>query len=227
MNSSEIKSRLEKQFSGIQIQIINEGLVIKPEDLLRVAKFLKESDEFKMNYLSSVTAVDYLEFLESVYHLYSVDKRTGPVAPQGLSRSLERNIMEGIAPQGLSRSLERNIMEGIVLKVRVPRDKAIIPSLVPLFRGAEFQEREAYDMMGIVYEGHPDPRRIFMWEGFEGYPMRKDYIPEDADVLEMEDVEWLERHHVTVPIEYKEFAKQLKASGKEARAQRPTEKEPA
>jgi len=193
MNSVEVKSTLEKQFSGIQIQIINDGLVVKPEDLLRVAKFLKESDEFKMTYLSSVTAVDYLEFLESVYHLYSIEKRTGP----------------------------------IVLKVRAPRDKALIPSLVPVFRGAEFQEREAYDMMGIIYEGHPDPRRIFMWEGFEGYPMRKDYIPEDADVLEMEDVEWLERHNVTVPNEYKEFAKQLKASGKEARAQRPTEKEPA
>lgn len=193
MNVAEIKPKLEKQFSGIPIQIVNEGLVIKPEDLLRVAKFLKESEEFKMNYLSSITAVDYLEFLESVYHLYSIEKRTGPVT----------------------------------LKVRVPRDKAVIPSLVPIYRGAEFQEREAYDMMGITYDGHPDPRRIFMWEGFEGFPLRKDYIPEDADVLEMEDVEWLERHHVSVPNEYKEFAKQLKASGKEARAQRPAEKEPA
>lgn len=66
-----------------------------------------------------------------------------------------------------------------------------------------------------------------MWEGFEGFPLRKDYIPEDADVLEMEDVEWLEKNGVRVPAEYKEFAKQLKASGKEARAQKPMEKEPA
>ena len=193
MNTVETKIRLEKQFPGIQIQIVNEGLVLKPEDLMRVAKFLKESVEFKMNYLSSVTAVDYLEFLESVYHLYSVDKRTGPV----------------------------------VLKVRVPRNNPKIPSLVSIFRGAEFQEREAYDMFGIFYEGHPDLRRIFMWEGFEGFPLRKDYIPEDEDVLEWQDVEWLERHGVKVPEEYKKFAEQLKAAGKEARAQRPTEKEPA
>lgn len=192
MNTAEIKSKLESQFSGIQIQVVPTGaLLIKPGDLLRVAQFLKESDELKMNYLSVITAVDYVETLESVYHLYSIDQRTGPV----------------------------------VLKVRVPRDNPKIPSLVPIFRGAEFQEREAFDMMGIVYEGHPDPRRVFMWEGFEGYPLRKDYVPEDADVLEWEDVEWLERKGVKVPEEYKAFAKQLKESGKEARAERPTEKE--
>lgn len=187
MNTTEIKIRLEKEFPGIKIQIVNDALVIEPQDLIRVGKFLKESDEFKMNYLSVITAVDYLEFLESVYHLYSVDKKTGP----------------------------------IVLKVRVPRSNPKISSLVPIFRGAEFQEREAYDMMGIVYEGHPDLRRIFMWEGFEGWPLRKDYIPEDDDILEWEDVEWLERHGVKVPEEYKEFARQLKAAGKEARAERP------
>jgi NADH/F420H2 dehydrogenase subunit C len=191
MNAAEVKSRLEKQFPGIQIQSVNQALVLKPEDLRRVAEFLKESEEFRMNYLSCITAVDYLDSLESVYNLYSVEKRTGP----------------------------------IFLKLRVPRSHPKIPSLVDLYRGAEFQEREAYDMMGIVYEGHPDLRRIFMWEGFEGYPLRKDYIPEDEDVLEWEDVEWLERHGVNVPEEYKAFARELKEAGKEARAQRPTEKE--
>lgn len=191
METVEIKSRLEKQFPGIQITTANDAIVLKPEDLLRIAKFLKESEEFKMDYLSSVTAVDYLEFLESVYHLYSTVKKT----------------------------------EALVLKVRVPRNAPKIPSLFPIYRGAEFQEREAYDMMGIGYEGHPDLRRIFMWEGFEGFPLRKDYLPEDADVLEWEDVEWLEKRGVKVPENYKAFARELKESGKEARAQKPTEKE--
>ena len=79
MNPAEIKTKLESQFPGIQIQIVSDGLVLKPEDLVRTAQFLKEAGEFKMNYLSSITAVDYLEYCESVYHLYSVDKRTGPV----------------------------------------------------------------------------------------------------------------------------------------------------
>lgn len=63
----------------------------------------------------------------------------------------------------------------LVLKVQTPRDNAVVPSLVPLYPGAEFQEREAWDLMGIRYEGHPDLRRILMWEGFAGHPLRKDW----------------------------------------------------
>ncbi len=63
----------------------------------------------------------------------------------------------------------------LVLKVQTPRDNAVVPSLVPLYPGAEFQEREAWDLLGIRYEGHPDLRRILMWEGFAGHPLRKDW----------------------------------------------------
>ena len=69
----------------------------------------------------------------------------------------------------------------IILKVRTDRQDCVVPSATPLFRGAEFQEREAFDLYGVRFEGHPDLRRILMWEGFEGYPMRKDYIREDED----------------------------------------------
>lgn len=72
----------------------------------------------------------------------------------------------------------------ICLKVRVKPEDPRIPSLVPLFRGAEFQEREAYDMVGLAFEGHPDLRRILMWDGFAHYPLRKSYVPEDQDVLD-------------------------------------------
>ena len=63
-----------------------------------------------------------------------------------------------------------------MLRVRLT-DKAnpVMPSLTPIWPGADFQEREVYDMMGIRFEGHPNLRRILMWEGFEGYPLRKDY----------------------------------------------------
>jgi NADH-quinone oxidoreductase subunit C/D len=63
----------------------------------------------------------------------------------------------------------------VVFKAQVPRQDPRLPSLVPLFPGAEFQEREAWDLFGIRFEGHPDLRRILMWEGFHGHPMRKDW----------------------------------------------------
>ena len=63
----------------------------------------------------------------------------------------------------------------VVLHVQTDREDPLIPSLVPVFKGAEFQEREAYDMYGIRYQGHPDLRRILTWEGFHGFPLRKDW----------------------------------------------------
>ncbi|MEX0788343.1 MAG: NADH-quinone oxidoreductase subunit D [Anaerolineales bacterium] len=63
----------------------------------------------------------------------------------------------------------------LVFKTQVPRDSAVVPSLVSVFPGADFQEREAWDLLGIRFAGHPNLRRILMWEGFEGHPLRKDY----------------------------------------------------
>ncbi len=65
----------------------------------------------------------------------------------------------------------------LVLKTRCyGRDNAILPSVVGLWRGADYQEREIYDLMGIGFEGHPNLKRIVLWDGFEGHPQRKDYL---------------------------------------------------
>src|SRR4030095_930469 len=58
-------------------------------------------------------------------------------------------------------------------------DQAHVASLTPIWRGCEFQEREIYDLYGIVFDGHPDLRRILMWDGFKDFPMRKDYVEPD------------------------------------------------
>ncbi len=72
-------------------------------------------------------------------------------------------------------SLEHN--HSLVVKTRCyGRDNPTVPSLVALYRGADYQEREIYDLMGISFEGHPNLKRIVLWEGFEGYPLRKDYL---------------------------------------------------
>ena len=69
----------------------------------------------------------------------------------------------------------------VVLRLRTENraDQTHLPSLTPLWRGAEFQEREVYDLFGVVFDGHPDLRRILMWDEFEGFPMRRDYIAPD------------------------------------------------
>ena len=63
----------------------------------------------------------------------------------------------------------------VVLKAQTPRDNAVLPSLTPVWPGADFQEREAWDLYGIKFTGHPNLQRILMWEGFHGHPMRKDW----------------------------------------------------
>ncbi len=64
---------------------------------------------------------------------------------------------------------------GLVFKAQTSRDNASIPSLVRVWPGADFQEREAFDLYGIRFPGHPNLKRILLWDGFEGYPMRKDW----------------------------------------------------
>jgi NADH-quinone oxidoreductase subunit C/D len=65
--------------------------------------------------------------------------------------------------------------KALVFKVQVPRDEAVLPSLVSVYPGADFQEREAWDLLGIKFLDHPNLKRILMWEGYHGHPLRKDW----------------------------------------------------
>ena len=159
-----LKSALEELLPGLSLTIEGTSLVVSTADLIAVGKCLKENERFHLDYLANLTAIDYLPAapggmaqagppegrIEVVYHLYSMEKKHGPVT----------------------------------LRVKLPRANPVAPSVTPIWRGAEFQEREVYDLYGVTFEGHPDLRRILMWDGFDGHPMRKDYKPEDQNVLE-------------------------------------------
>jgi NADH-quinone oxidoreductase subunit C len=69
----------------------------------------------------------------------------------------------------------------LVLRMRTANrtDQVQMPSLTPVWRSAEFQEREVFDLFGIVFAGHPDLRRLLMWDEFEDHPMRRDYVEPD------------------------------------------------
>ena len=71
--------------------------------------------------------------------------------------------------------LDMKNVDRITVKVRVPTDDPHVPSVVELFPGADFPEREAFDMFGVIFEGHPDLRRILMPEDYQGYPQRRDF----------------------------------------------------
>jgi len=71
-------------------------------------------------------------------------------------------------------SIQHN--HSLVLKVRCSQENPQVPSVVSLGRGADFQEREIYDLLGVTFVGHPNLKRIFMWEGFQGHPLRRDYL---------------------------------------------------
>lgn len=72
-------------------------------------------------------------------------------------------------------SIRLNMMTALKLRIE-DRESPRAPSVTSVWEGANLQEREAYDLMGIVFEGHPDMRRIFLWDGFDGFPLRKDYL---------------------------------------------------
>jgi len=71
-------------------------------------------------------------------------------------------------------SMEHN--HSLTVKARTPREVASLPSVISLWRAADYQEREIYDLMGITFEGHPNMKRIVLWPEFSGHPLRKDFL---------------------------------------------------
>ncbi len=122
---------------------------VKPESISDVCEGLKSRSQFKFDLLSRLTAVDFIDHFEVVYHL---------------------------------RSLPMNSSAVLKARVGLGRTEASISSVVPIWRGADYQEREVWDLMGIRFEGHPNHKRIMLWEGFPGHPLRKDYVTYDQSI---------------------------------------------
>ena len=80
-------------------------------------------------------------------------------------------------------SLTRNATAVVKSKVGLGREEARIPSVVDIWRGADLQEREVWDLMGIIFDGHPNHKRIMLWEGFPGHPLRKDFATYEQSIV--------------------------------------------
>jgi NADH-quinone oxidoreductase subunit C len=180
----QIKARFEAVCPGTHFDIVandcvpaQRSVLVDGAHALALAKFLRDDPALRFDYCSNVTGVDWPETI-----IKSKVKKT--VVVDGAEKEVEETI-ETVRPGHLEAVYHLYSMElkhgPVILRTRTENrtDKNHVPSLTSVWRGCEFQEREAYDLFGIIFDGHPDLRRILMWDEFEGHPMRKDYVEPD------------------------------------------------
>ena len=121
-------------------------VTVSPADITAVCRVVREDPRLDFDYLRCLSVVDYIERLEVVYHLFSLEKR-----------------------------------HRVVVKTSVSPDDPRVPSVVPVWRGADWFEREGHDLFGVVFQGHPNLAPLLLYEGFEGFPGRKSFPFHDYD----------------------------------------------
>ena len=180
----QIKARLESAVPGAKIDVVpnaspsqQSSLLIDNEHAVAIARFLRDDPTLRLDFCSNATGVDYLDRV--VTKKVKVKK-----VVEGEEKEVEETQQEKI-PCYLETIYHLYSIEHkhgpLIFRMRTnDRGEGVrLPSLTPIWRSAEFQEREIFDLYGIQFEGHPDLRRILMWDEFKDYPMRKDYREPD------------------------------------------------
>ena len=180
----QIKDRVAAAVPGVSLEIIPNDSLAGQRSLLvdnahapAVAKFLRDDPAWRFDYASNVTGIDWPDLVVQ-------EQRKVKQVIDGVEREIEQTIEHRKAGylEVVYHLYSMELKHGpLILRLRTANrsDNARVPSLTPVWRGAEFQEREAYDLYGIMFLGHPDLRRILMWDGFRDFPMRKDYVEPD------------------------------------------------
>jgi NADH-quinone oxidoreductase subunit C len=186
-NVEQIKSQIESAVRGARVEIVandspsgQRSLLVDNAHAPAVARLLRDDPSLRFDYASNVTGVDWPDTV-----VKTKVKKT--VVVNGAEKEIEETV-DTLRSGYLEAVYHLYSMEKqhgpLILRLRTEdrTDRNRLPSLTPVWRGAEFQEREIYDLFGIVFDGHPDLRRILMWDGFQDHPMRKDYVePDDYD----------------------------------------------
>ena len=180
----EIKARAEATVPGAKIEIVpNPGPANQPSLLLdaisalNVARFLHDDATLRLDFCSNATGVDWLD--RKVKTTRKVKQLV-----EGVEKEIDETTEE-LVPGYLEAVYHLYSIAHkhgpLVIRMRtVNRAEDVhLPSLTPVWRSAEFQEREIFDLYGIHFDGHPDLRRILMWDEFTDHPMRKDYVEPD------------------------------------------------
>jgi NADH-quinone oxidoreductase subunit C len=180
----EIKARVEGALPGVKIDIVSNGspsqqlsLLIDNEHALAVARFLRDDPALRLDFCSNVTGVDWLD--RSVKKTVKV-KKTIDGEEKEVDETTEEKIPGYLeAVYHLYSMTQKHGPVVIRMRTTDRAEGARLPSLTPIWRSAEFQEREIFDLYGVRFNGHPDLRRILMWDEFVDHPMRKDYREPD------------------------------------------------
>jgi NADH-quinone oxidoreductase subunit C len=184
----QIKSRTESAVPGVKIDIMQNGtpsqqhsLLIDNEHAPEIAKFLRDDPTLRLDFCSNVTGIDWLD---RVVKKTTKAKKVVDGQEKEIVETTEEKIPGYLeAVYHLYSMTHKHGPVIIRMRTRDRAEGARLPSLMPVWRSAEFQEREIFDLYGIRFDGHPDLRRILMWDEFEDHPMRKDYVQPD-------DFEW-------------------------------------
>ncbi len=148
-----LQEALAKYNPQITFNLDEVEMAVDPTLVREVSRIAKEDERLAFDYLRCLSVVEYDDYFQAVYHLYSTTKK-----------------------------------HKVVFKASASKDDPIFASVTPVWRGAEWHEREGAELFGVTFEGHPNPEHLLLWDGFEGYPGRKEYpfaeieIPDDIEV---------------------------------------------
>jgi NADH-quinone oxidoreductase subunit C len=194
----KIRDRLLARFPGSEVTLLaNPAPAALPSLLLgaaqarAMAEFVRDDPALRLDYCSNVTGVDWpeKEIVETV-------KRVVPDPAGGPSKTVDEKVKrrQPGCLEVVYHLFSVSQRHGpLVVRMRTANrgDQITLPSFTPVWRSCEFQEREVFDLFGVIFSDHPDLRRILMWDEFKDHPMRKDYVEPD-------DYEWEPTPHDAV-----------------------------
>jgi len=194
----QIRDRLLARFPAAHVElIVNPGPAAEHSLLLDAAHahdlalFLRDDPALRLDYCSNVTGVDWPD-----KEITDVVKTAVPDPAGGPPKIVEQKTVrrQPGCLEAVYHLYSMALKHGpVIIRMRTANrsDRVALPSLTPVWRACDFQEREVYDLYGIVFERHPDLRRLLMWDEFKDHPMRKDYVEPD-------DYEWEPTAHGAV-----------------------------
>jgi len=180
----QIRERLLAGVPGAQVDLVPNGnpaqlasLRVDAAHAVAVARFLHDDPALTLDYASNVTGVDWPDVVKR-------EKVKVTREYQGQTIEVEDTVETRIAGylEVVYHLYSMALKQGPVILRQRTGDRSSqvqVASLTPVYRGAELQEREVYDLYGVIFDGHPDLRRLLMWDEFKDHPMRKDYVEPD------------------------------------------------